>query len=169
VNTVSKHAHLPSISELLARRKPVRNVNAEYIEGQSKFDRAGDVLSNALGSTWFFVLILALSALWALWNLVFPDRLRFDEPWGYDVYQYVATVVQLALMPLILLCQNLQERHARLRAENDYQVNKHAAEVIDVLLQHTEYQSKQINELASQLQAIAGKLDSDRPSSLQEI
>jgi uncharacterized membrane protein len=154
MNTVTKHGHLPSISELLQRRRPVRDVNAEYLDAQSRMDRIGDWLGNALGSTWFFIAILIWTALWAIWNIAFPQWLRFDEPWGYDVYQYAATVLQMALMPLILLCQNLQERHARLRAENDFQVNKHAAEVIDVLLQHTEFQSKQISDLSERLKSL---------------
>jgi uncharacterized membrane protein len=161
VNTGAKHLHLPSISELLKRRHPARDINAEYLETQSRLDRVGDWLSNALGSTWFFIAILVWTALWAIWNIVFPQWLRFDKPWDYGVYQYVATVVQLALMPLILLCQNLQERHARLRAENDFQVNKHAAEVIDVLLQHTEFQSKQISELSERLRSLEPRLSQD--------
>lgn len=155
MHTNNKHSLLPSIAELLVQRRPVRDINAEYRDKQTRLDRFGDQLSNALGSTWFFIVILAWAALWTVWNRWFPPQWRFDQPWGYDVYQFVATVVQLALMPLVLLCQNLQERHARMRAENDYQVNKHAAEVIDVLLQHTEYQSHQINELSDRLQAIA--------------
>jgi uncharacterized membrane protein len=154
MSTGNRHLHLPSITELLARRRPVRDVNAEYLDKQSRLERIGDQMSNALGSTWFFIVILIWAVGWVLWNVALPRHLRFDEPWGYDVYQFTATVVQLALMPLILLCQNLQERHARLRAENDFQVNKHAAEVIDVLLQHTEFQSKQISELAERLRSL---------------
>jgi uncharacterized membrane protein len=157
MSTGIKHLHLPSISELLSRRRPVRDINAEYLDTQTRMDRIGDKLSDALGSTWFFFAILIWTALWAVWNLIFPRWLRFDEPWGYDVYQFVATVLQMALMPLILLCQNLQERHARLRAENDFQVSKHSAEVIDVLLQHTEFQSKQITELSERLRSLEPK------------
>jgi uncharacterized membrane protein len=154
MSTITKHAHLPSVGELLKRRRPVRDVNAEYLDTQSRFDRLGDTLSNVLGSTWFFLAILVWTAIWAAWNLLGPKVLRFDLPWGYDVYQYAATVLQMALMPLILFCQNLQERHARLRAENDFQVNKHAAEVIEVLLQHTEFQSKQISDFSERLRSL---------------
>lgn len=151
MNSGNKHLHLSSISDLLARRRPVRDINAEYYDAQSRLDRIGDMLSTALGSTWFFFAILIWTTLWAVWNSALPRWLHFDQPWGYDVYQYAATVLQMALMPLILFCQNLQERHARLRAENDFQINKHSAEVIEVLLQHTEFQSHQLSELADQL------------------
>ncbi len=154
MNTNDKHSHLPSIADLLGRRRPVRDINAEYRDKQTRLDRFGDKLSDILGSTWFFIVILVWAVLWVAWNRFFPPQWRFDQPWGFDVYQFAATVVQLALMPLILLCQNLQERHARMRAENDFQVNKHTAEVIDVLLQHTEFQSKQIEELAQRLRSM---------------
>lgn len=44
-------------------------------------------------------------------------------------------------MPLIMVGQNLQGRHAELRAEYDLEVNVKAEKEIEVILHHLEYQN----------------------------
>lgn len=44
-------------------------------------------------------------------------------------------------MPLIMVGQNLQGRHAELRAENDFEVNVKAEQEVETLLRHLEYQN----------------------------
>ena len=44
-------------------------------------------------------------------------------------------------MPLIMVGQNLQGKHAELRAENDYQINLKAEKEISIIISHLEYQN----------------------------
>jgi uncharacterized membrane protein len=61
-------------------------------------------------------------------------------------------MIQILLMPLIMIGQNLQGRHAELRAESDYEVNVHAEEEIERIIQR-------LDEQKELLEAIRQKLD----------
>ena len=45
-------------------------------------------------------------------------------------------------MPLIMIGQNLQGRHAEKRAEADFEVNVRAEKEIEVILMHLEHQNE---------------------------
>jgi uncharacterized membrane protein len=47
-------------------------------------------------------------------------------------------VIQIFLMPLVLVGQNLQSRHAEARAEADFEVNTKAEREIEAILLHLE-------------------------------
>lgn len=55
-------------------------------------------------------------------------------------------------MPLILVGQNLQGRHAELRAEADFEVNKKAETEIETILNHLEEQDKMILKILQRLE-----------------
>jgi uncharacterized membrane protein len=50
-------------------------------------------------------------------------------------------------MPLIMIGQNLQGRHAENRAESDFEVNVRAEKEIEVILLHLVHQSELIMEI----------------------
>ena len=47
-------------------------------------------------------------------------------------------MIQIFLMPLVLVGQNLQSRHAEARAEADFEVNTKAEREIEAILLHLE-------------------------------
>jgi uncharacterized membrane protein len=53
-------------------------------------------------------------------------------------------MIQIFLMPLIMIGQNLQGRHAEKRAESDFDVNVRAEKEIEVILMHLERQNELI-------------------------
>jgi uncharacterized membrane protein len=53
-------------------------------------------------------------------------------------------MIQIFLMPLIMIGQNLQGRHAEKRAESDFEVNVRAEKEIEVILMHLENQNNLI-------------------------
>jgi len=53
-------------------------------------------------------------------------------------------MIQIFLMPLIMIGQNLQGRHAEKRAEADFEVNVRAEKEIEVILMHLEHQNELI-------------------------
>jgi len=56
-------------------------------------------------------------------------------------------------MPLIMVGQNIQGRHADARAENDLHINIKAEEEIEVILRHLEYQNELLIAMVKKLGA----------------
>ena len=81
-----------------------------------------------------------------------PKLLQFDPPTAFVLLLFIAKVIQILLMPLIMVDQNLQGRHAELRAESDYEVNEKSEAEIQTLFDQMKHQ-----EILPQ--AIAAHLD----------
>jgi uncharacterized membrane protein len=54
---------------------------------------------------------------------------------------FISNVIQILLMPLIMVGQNIQGRHAEIRAEHDLEVNVKAEQEIEIILHHLEQQN----------------------------
>ncbi|RIH80941.1 hypothetical protein Mlute_02902 [Meiothermus luteus] len=134
--------NLPKIAELLRRRKPLKNVNQEHQETLSPLERLALWITDHVGSMGFFLIVFTWTVLWLSWNFLAPPHLKFDPPMAFVFWLFLSNMIQLFLMPLIMVGQNLQSRHAELRAEHDYQVNLRAEQEIEALLKHIEYQNR---------------------------
>ena len=53
-------------------------------------------------------------------------------------------------MPLIMVGQNLQGRHAEVRAESDFEINVRAEREIEAVMRHLEYQNALLIALVKQ-------------------
>jgi uncharacterized membrane protein len=151
MKTKIKHPKPPSLEEIVRKRKPVRDINAEYEESLSRLERIGLLITEHVGTMGFFLLIFAWTALWLGWNLLAPQNLRFDPPMGFIAWLFISNLIQIFLMPLIMVGQNAQGRHAELRAENDYQINLKAEREIEVIFLHLEYQNTILLALVEKL------------------
>jgi uncharacterized membrane protein len=141
MSALSRRFKPPSLQEILRRRNPIRNVNAEQEQSLSRLDRLAIFITERVGTMGFFFLIFVWTALWLGWNFLAPKRLQFDPPMAFVFWLFISNMIQIFLMPLIMIGQNLQGRHAELRAENDYEVNVKAEKEITLILQHLEYQN----------------------------
>ncbi len=88
-----------------------------------------------------FLIILVWTVFWLGWNLLAPKPLQFDPPMGFVLWLFISNLIQILLMPLIMVGQNIQGKHAEARAENDLEVNVKAEKEIEVVLHHLEYQN----------------------------
>jgi uncharacterized membrane protein len=140
-----------SVEELKKKRKPLRNVSKEVAAHMSALDRLAMVITNRVGTIGFFLIIFTWTVLWLGWNLLAPKEYQFDPPMGFVLWLFISNLIQILLMPLIMVGQNIQGRHADLRAESDLEVNIKAEKEIEVILHHLEYQN-------SILIAMLGKL-----------
>jgi len=61
-------------------------------------------------------------------------------------------MIQIFLMPLIMVGQNLQGRHAESRAEADFEVNVRAEAEIETILLHLENQNRLILEILQRIE-----------------
>ncbi len=146
---MSLHAHLPtppSLAEMRRHRPPVRDVNKEHTEALSGLDRLAVFITQRVGTMGFFFLIFLWTFVWCGYNVLATEVPRlgwqaFDPFPAFVAYLLMSNVVQILLMPLIMVGQNVQGRHAELRAQNDFEVNIKAEREIEVILRHLEFQN----------------------------
>jgi uncharacterized membrane protein len=130
-----------SLDELRKRRKPPRNVYKEVRSQLSPLDKLALWITNHVGTMEFFFIIAAWTVLWLGWNLLAPQKLRFDPPMGFVLWLFISNLIQIMLMPLIMVGQNVQGAQSEARAEHDLEVNVKAETEIEIILEHLEYQN----------------------------
>jgi uncharacterized membrane protein len=145
---------LPSLEELKALRRPVRNVNTEHAESLGSVERLAVWITDHVGSMGFFLVIFVWTAAWLGWNALAPKPVRFDPFPAFVLWLFISNMIQIFLMPLIMVGQNLQSRHSEARAESDYEVNVKAEREIEAILMHLERQADDIEKI---LKAMAGE------------
>ncbi len=144
----SEHPTWPrSLSELRRQRQPVRDVNSEHNERLSRLDWIALAITERVGTMGFFSIVFSWTLLWLGWNFLAPKPLQFDPPMAFVFWLFISNMIQLFLMPLLMVGQNLQGRHAELRAQSDYEINVRAEREIDAILQHLEYQNALLHKL----------------------
>lgn len=133
--------------ELTKLRKPIRNINVLHKESLSLLETFAVKLTDHVGSIGFFLIIFGWTVLWLGWNTIAPKEWRFDPFPAFVLWLFISNVIQIFLMPLIMIGQNLQGRHAENRAESDFEVNVRAEKEIEVILLHLVHQSELIMEI----------------------
>ena len=109
-----------TLERLKKLRRPVRNVNLEHREQLSLLDRMALWVTKRVGTTGFFLVIIVWTIGWLLWNIFAPMELRFDPKPAFVLWIFISNMVQLFLLPLLMIGQNLQGRHAEARTEADF-------------------------------------------------
>jgi len=147
-----------SHEELKKLRKPVRNVNAEHKERLTKLERFAVLITEKVGTMGFFLVIFGWTVFWLGWNTLSPKELRFDPYPAFVLWLFISNMIQIFLMPLIMIGQNLQGRHAEARAESDFDVNVKAEREIEAILLHLENQNRLILQILDKLGKPAEKM-----------
>lgn len=129
----------------------VRNVNVEHRENLSPLERIALYITDRVGSMGFFFLVALWTIAWILWNTYAPKGVRFDPFPGFVLWLFVSNVLQLVLLPLIMVGQNLQSRHAEARAEADFELNVQAEREIKELLSNMKKQNNLMLEILRRL------------------
>jgi len=136
--------HMAVHEEIKKLRKPIHNVNVKHKESLTALERFAVKVTDHVGSMGFFIIIFVWTMLWLGWNTLAPKELRFDPYPAFVLWLFASNVLQIFLMPLIMIGQNLQGRHAEQRAEADFEVNVRAEKEIEVILMHLEHQNELI-------------------------
>ena len=105
----------------------------------------------------FFLLIFAWTVVWLGWNTLAPSVIRFDPFPAFVLWLFLSNVIQIFLMPLIMVGQNLQGRHAEARAEADFEVNTKAEREIEAILHHLEAQNDLILKILRHLEGVSAR------------
>ncbi len=132
-------------------RAPILSVNLEHKKSLSLLDRTAVWITNKVGTMGFFAIVFIWTIVWLGWNTLAPTALRFDPFPAFVFWLFLSNVMQIFLMPLIMVGQNLQGRHAEMRAEADFNVNTKAEREIGAVLLHLENQNSLILQILHHL------------------
>ena len=142
-----------TIDELRETRTPIRNVNIEHKENLSRLETLAIWITDHVGTMGFFLLIFCWTAFWLSWNTLGPAGAQFDPFPAFVLWLFISNMIQIFLMPLIMIGQNLQSRHAEARAEADFEINTKAEMEIETILTHLEKQNDLILEILNRLES----------------
>ncbi len=143
---------MPNLSELKKLRKPVENINVRHQESFTRLERFAVWITNHIGTMGFFFIILIWTIGWLLWNIFAPVEFRFDTLPAFALWLFISNVLQLFFLPLIMVGQNLQGRHAEFRAENDFEINLRAEREIEAVMSKLEEQEKLLSKILERLE-----------------
>jgi uncharacterized membrane protein len=149
---VSGKSHPLTLAELKKLRKPLRNINAEHKRSLTPLERLAVWITDRVGTMGFFIIIFSWTIFWLGWNTLAPHNLRFDPLPAFAMWLFISNMIQIFLMPLIMVGQNLQSRHAEIRAEADFEVNNKAEREIEAILMHLENQDELISKILISLE-----------------
>ena len=139
--------------EIQKLRKPILNVNVEHKESLTALEKIAVKVTDNVGSVGFFLIIFGWTVLWLGWNTIAPKEWRIDPFPAFVLWLFISNMIQIFLMPLIMIGQNLQGRHAEKRAESDFEVNVRAEKEIEVILLHLEHQNELIMKILNNIES----------------
>jgi uncharacterized membrane protein len=150
------------LHELKRLRTPLRSVNVEHRKKLSRLERLAIWITDRVGTMGFFLAIFAWTLVWLGWNTLAPGAVRFDPFPAFVLWLFLSNMIQIFLMPLIMVGQNLQGRHAEARAEADFDVNTKAEREIEAILLHLETQSDLILKILHHLEGVSTSVVSEK-------
>lgn len=152
-----KHKNVKMLETLKLQHEPVRNINIKHKENLSKMSEIAVWITEHVGSMGFFIIIFCWTLFWLSWNVFAPTHLKFDPYPAFVLWLFISNMIQIFLMPLIMIGQNLQAKHAEIRAEEDFLINKKAEAEIETILMHLENQNDIILQILKQVQQFEKK------------
>jgi uncharacterized membrane protein len=152
-----KHTDVPSFEEIIKTKRPIQNVNEHHKARLNWVNKLALWITVHVGSMGFFALVFFWTIGWLSWNTLAPIKWRFDPYPAFVLWLFISNMIQIFLMPLIMVGQNLQSRHAELRAEEDFAINKKSENEIQIILKHLENQNELILEILENIQEMSDK------------
>jgi len=121
------------LEELKKLKKPV-NANTKHKENLTFLDKIAVYITSLVGTMWCAIAftILALISL--------PDAIRGGKA---TIISWIAqTFLQLVLLSVIMVGQNLQNKHSEARADANFDASVKTELEIETILQHLENQNE---------------------------
>lgn len=146
-----------SLKSLQKQFDSPKNVNVIHKKELSSLEKLAVFVTEKIGTMGFFFLILGWTILWLGWNIFAPLSFRFDPYPAFVLWLFISNLIQIHLMPLIMIGQNIQGKHAELRAQYDFDTDRKAEHEIQTILAHLELQSKMLEDIAVRLSNLEKK------------
>ncbi|PIZ45184.1 hypothetical protein COY31_00850 [Candidatus Wolfebacteria bacterium CG_4_10_14_0_2_um_filter_39_18] len=129
-----------------------KNINIQHFESLTRMEKFAVWITNHIGTMGFFLIVFFWTLAWIAWNIFSPKELKFDLYPAFTLWLFISNILQLFLLPLIMVGQNLQMRHAEFRAENDFEINLKAKKEIETILKKLELQDEKIFKILKLLE-----------------
>ena len=123
-----------SIDDFQAKRKEILKTETKGKKSKTLLEKLAVWITDHVGSMGFFLIIFLWTIIWLGWNMLAPKPFRFDPFPGFVLWLFICNMIQLFLMPLIMLGQNVQAKHADMRAEADLKINLQSELEIETIL-----------------------------------
>jgi uncharacterized membrane protein len=135
--------NIEALAQLKEKFSPIKNTNEIHRSRLSKLDKLALFITEKVGSMGFFFACVILVTI----PILFAPAI--------SIVQYISSgILQLLLLPLIIVGQNLQGRHAELRAEHDYETNVKAEKEIETILLHLEKQDEIMMDILKRIETM---------------
>jgi len=136
------------------RHQP-KNVNTIHKNQLGLQDKIALSLTTAVGTMYavYFFAIIVIG--WMLWQTQFTER-PFD-PYPFAFLLFLGNIVQLLLMPLIMVGQNIQGRHAGIRAEEEFKTTQSIYKDMESILARLDKQDEAIRRQTALLEDLIAK------------
>ena len=131
------------------------NVNSAHQKSLSSVEKFAIFITDKVGTMGFFFIIFIWTLIWMGWNIFAPETNKFDPFPAFVTWLFISNVIQIFLMPLIMIGQNLQGRHAELMAERHYKADITADKHVDEI-------KKMMGEQTKLLKLILEKLENKK-------
>ncbi|MFA5967385.1 MAG: DUF1003 domain-containing protein [Patescibacteria group bacterium] len=138
-----------------SKRHHPKNVNIIHKNQLGLNDRIAVTITAAIGTMYAVYFFTLFMAGWILWQTNSANQ-PFD-PYPFAFLLFIGNIIQLLLMPLILVGQNIQNRHAELRAEEEFKTTESIYKDIEHILTHLDEQDKEILEQTKLLKDLVSK------------
>ncbi|MBI3379123.1 DUF1003 domain-containing protein [Candidatus Gottesmanbacteria bacterium] len=131
-----------------------KDINIVHKHKMNSLDKLAIFTTQRVGTMGFFFIIFSWTFIWLSWNIFAPIQMRFDPFPAFVFWLFISNLIQLHLMPLIMIGQNLQGRHAEIRAQHDYEVNTKAEKEIELILLHLAQQQELILKILQKIEKL---------------
>lgn len=138
--------------ENIRKEFPIINVNVIHKGRLSRMDKLALFVTEKIGTMGFFFIIFTWTILWLGWNIFAPKNLKFDPYPAFVLWLFISNLIQLHLMPLLLIGQNVQGKHAELRSEHDFETDKKAEKEIETITEYLKNQENLLQEILKKLE-----------------
>lgn len=135
----------------------VKNTNLIHRNRLTPLDRLALFVTEKIGTMGFFFIISIWTIVWLGWNMLAPANFRFDPYPAFVLWLFISNLIQIHLMPLIMVGQNIQGKHAELRAEHDFETDRKAEKEIETILLHLENQQTLILKILEKIEKLEKK------------
>lgn len=134
-----------NILNYLQSRYQPKNVNLTHKESLKTQDKIALLITRAIGTMYVVYIFIVFMGLWMFWQAWVSNQ-PFD-PYPFAFLLFLANIVQLVLMPLIMVGQSLQNRHAEFRAQEEFEATQATFRDIEKILVHLDMQDKTLKKL----------------------
>jgi len=143
---------MPLIDPPAHSRHTPHNSNQEHLQTLGIQDRIALVVTSAIGTMYAVYFFATFMAGWMIWQTHFAGH-PFD-PYPFAFLLFLGNIVQLLLMPLIMVGQNIQSRHASIRAEEEFRTTLSSYHDITHILNHLDAQDTEMLRQTKLLQEL---------------